>query len=93
MNKDYSKKNIINTFGISLPNLIGLFVSYLITILIVYLFNLKDYILLILGLSESFIGLTIGGVLLNKYCSNKDIEKCKHCKNWNCNCKRLIKND
>lgn len=85
MKKDYSKNNFINSCGINLPNIIGLYGCYLISIPIYLIFKDKISFLLISSLLESFIGLEIGGFLLNKNCTNKDIDKCKNCKCWNCN--------
>ena len=89
MKKDYSKNTLINVFGISLPNMIGWIVSILITIpisIIIYFLSNKTGGAggLIFAFVSSFIGLEVGGRLLNNYCTNNDIDKCKRCKNWNC---------
>lgn len=91
MKKDYSKRNLINSFGMNLPNNIGLLVSILISIPFILIFNNSMLCMLILGFIHSFIGLPIAGKLLDKYCNNIDIEKCRKCKNWNCT--RNIKNE
>lgn len=88
MKKDYSKNNIINIFCLCLPNVISYIISILITLFILLLTGLihnKLISMVIFGFVLSFIGLPIGGILLNKYCINKDLNKCKKCKNWNCN--------
>ena len=83
MKNDYSKNTIINMCGLSLPNIIGYFFSFILSLMISIIFKIKNIIFLI-GLFVSFIGLPFSGKLLNKYCTNKDLEKCKYCKNWNC---------
>ena len=90
MKKDYSKNTIINMFGFSLPNFIGYIISFVLSLMISIIFDFKNTFILI-GLFVSFIGLPFSGKLLNKYCTNKDLEKCKYCKNkstcnknWNC---------
>lgn len=91
MKKDYSKRNLINAFGINLPNNIGLLVSILISIPFVLIFNNSMLGMLILGFIHSFIGLPIAGKLLDKNCTNDDLRWCHGCKNWNCT--RNIKNE
>ena len=83
MKKDYSKKNFINSFGLCLPNFIPFLLFYIIPGFIFIIFDIKiPYFILIFLFS--FIGLPLGGYLLNKFCTNKDIEKCKNCQCWNC---------
>lgn len=86
MKNDYSKRTFISTFGLSLPNFIGYVISLIFSIIIIKFFNITNelYMFLIIGLFESFVGLEIGGRLLNKYCTNYDYKYCHGCKNWNC---------
>lgn len=93
MKKDYSKRTFISTFGLSLPNFIGYVISLIFSIIIIKFFNITNelYMFLIIGLFESFVGLEIGGRLLNKYCANYDYKCCQNCKNWNC--RRNIKHE
>lgn len=91
MNKDYSKRNLINRFGLNLPNNIGNIVSLLISLPIFFFTDNIFIILLVMGFINSFIGLEISGSLLDKHCTNEDNEKCKKCCNWNC--KRRIEDE
>lgn len=89
MRKDYSKRNLINAFGMNLPNNIGFIVSLFLSIIISLIIckltgNNNGWFCLIFPFISSFVGLEIGGRLLDIHCTNKDINKCKNCKNWNC---------
>lgn len=86
MNKDYSKRTLINTFGLSLPNFIGYAISLIFSIIIIKFFNITNElcIFFIISLFQSFIGIEIGGRLLDKYCTNDNYKFCHGCKNWNC---------
>lgn len=91
MKKDYSKRNLINAYGINLPHNICNLISILVSIPFLLIFNNLFIGLFILGFVYSFIGLSIAGKMLDKNCTNKDIEKCKNCMNWDCT--RNIKNE
>lgn len=85
MKKDYSKNNIFNLFGLNLPMFISEFISILISIIICLIFKNMSLFIILNGLIMAFLGLNISGYLFNKYCINKDFNKCKNCKCWNCN--------
>lgn len=85
MKKDYSINNFTNSFGVNLPNIIGFYGCWIFCIPFYFIFDNSFIPFLITGFIESFIGLEIGGYLLDKNCINKDIDKCKNCKCWNCN--------
>ena len=93
MKNDYSKRTFISTFCLNLPNFIGYVISLIFFIIIIKIFNITNelYMFLIIGLFDSFVGLEIGGRLLNKYCTNYDYKYCHGCKNWNC--RRNIKHE
>lgn len=84
MKKDYSKNNIFNLFGLNIPMFISEIICILISIFICLIFKNKSLFVISMGLTMAFLGLDISGHLFDKYCINKDIDKCKNCKCWNC---------